>query len=443
MDEKQREEIAVFRYGVVTELVAGPLAPGEKEKILNRQAARRWTIPYSDRGTIGRTTIRDWAAAYEAMGFPGLKPRHRKDAGAARALPDDVQDLLLAMKRERPRASVTSIIRAVRLSGRVSADQTLASSTVDRLFRAHGLSGKGLPQPSAEPDARAFTHPHAGDLWTSDVMHGPRLLAPGRGRGGKTYLIALLDDATRVVPFAAFYPSESTACFMDCLRQGMLRRSVPRKLYVDNGSAYRSRHLQVLCATLCVALIHSRPYKPRGRGKIERFFRRVRQAFLPHVTEAMLKDLPSLNRVFWAWLEAEYHQTPHGGLDGRTPIDRFLDDEKLLRPAPDDLEALMRMRVTRKVGRDRTLRIDGRVYEAPDGYAGESVEVRYDPYDPARPVHMCRRGETEEIPLHRLDLAVNAVLPRPKVEPKDAEPAPATGVDYLELVAQGFYGEAK
>jgi hypothetical protein len=191
-------------------------------------------------------------------------------------------------------------------------------------------------------------------------------------------------------------------------------------------------------------LIHSRPHKPRGRGKIERFFRHVRTAFLPHVTPSMLQSLASLNRVFWAWLEGEYHQTPHGGLSGKTPLDRYLDDQLLVRPAPEELEALMRMRVTRRVGRDRTVHLNGRVFEAPDGYAGEAVTVLFDPYDPARPVHLVRKDETREIVLRPLDLQLNAVLRRHPREEKAAEEAPVkTGISYLELVARAFYQEDK
>jgi hypothetical protein len=270
----------------------------------------------------------------------------------------------------------------------------------------------------------------------SDVMHGPRLLEPGRRRGTKTYLHAFLDDASRLVPFAAFYPAESSACFQDAFKQALLRRGIPRRLYCDNGSIYRHHHLQIVCATLGISLIHSRPHQPRGRGKIERFFRHVRSAFLPHVDEHHLRDLGALNRVFWAWLEAEYHQTAHRGIGGRSPIDRFLDDAEKLRPAPEDLELLMRMKLTRRVARDRTVRLDGRLYEAPDGFSGEKVEVLYDPYEPTRPVHMRRLDEDEEHRLRLLDPEANARLVR---APRDAEPdeePPLTGINYLDLIAK-------
>jgi hypothetical protein len=142
------------------------------------------------------------------MGLDGLKPRPRSDKGTSRKIPEKVQQLLLQLRRERPKASAQSLIRAARLSGAVAAETPLAPSTVHRLFAAHGMT----PQPAGQtaPDAMAFTHPYAGDLWMADVMHGPRLLEPGRRRGTKSYLHAFLDDASRLTPFAAFYVTRST-----------------------------------------------------------------------------------------------------------------------------------------------------------------------------------------------------------------------------------------
>lgn len=438
MDEDLREKIALFRYGVIAELVGRPPAPREKEKLLCAIAEKEWSVPGSRRSRIGRTTVRDWIVLYQTHGFDGLKPGPRCDAGRSRAIPEPVQELLLRLRAERPDSSIDSLIRAVQLSGRFASDLRLSRSSVHRFFAGQAAPAQGAS--TAEPDAVAFTFPHVNDLWTSDLMHGPRLLVPGRRDGGKTYLYAFLDDASRMVPFAAFYLAENAACFQDALKQALLRRGLPRRLYCDNGATFRTHHLQVICATLNISLIHSRPHRPRGRGKIERFFRHVRTAFLPHLTQEILSDLAELNRVFWAWLEAEYHQTPHGGLNGQTPLDRFLDDQALIRPAPEQLELWLRMSVARRVGRDRTVHLDGRLYEAPDGYAGETVDVLYDPYDPGRPVHFRRQGEMAERPLRRLDLATNATLRRVARDKEPVAEAPTTGISYLELIARKFYG---
>ena len=439
MNEELRQRIAMFRYGVIGELVNRPLCRGEKEHLLDGIVAKEWRIPGSRRQSIGRSTVRDWIQQYQSHGLEGLKPLPRKDKGCSRGLSDQAQEKLLELREGRPEASIQSLIDTLCLSGGLDPGQRLARSTVYRFLAENGP----LTQAGARlPDAQAFTYAHVNDLWMSDVMHGPRLLRPGRSReGAKTYLIAFLDDASRLIPFASFYPSENSACFQDALRQALLRRAMPRRLYCDNGSAFRTHHLQLVCATLNVALIHSRPHQPRGRGKIERFFRHVRSAFLPHLDPEMLSDLESLNRVFWAWVEGYYHLQPHRGLDGQSPLDRFLEDEARLRPAPADLDRLMRMKVLRRVAKDRTVQLQGRLYEAPDGYAGEKVEVLFDPYDPQAPVHLRRENGTEEKRMRILDAIGNARRRRPNAEPGHPAKPRETGISYLELIAKKHFGQ--
>lgn len=444
MDEDLREAIALFRYGVISELMTRTLRPGEKERLLQAIREKEWEIPGTTRRTIGRSTVRSWIRQYEQDGLEGLKPLSRKDAGRSRCIPEEIQDLLLRLRDERPEASVVRLVDIVRLAAPPPAPK-LSMSSVYRFFAQHPRQGEPPGAPPADGDARAFTYPHINDLWMCDVMHGPRLLSPGRKRGEKTYLIALIDDASRLVPHAAFYRSEGAACLIDALRQGFLRRGIPRRFYCDNGSSFRTHHLELVCATLNVILIHSRPRKPRGRGKIERFFRRVRSAFLTLLDPEHLTDLDALNRVFWAWLEGEYHVSPHRALgEDQSPLDRFLLDQAMIRPAPDDLERLLRMKVDRRVARDRTVRLDGRLYEAPDGYAGETVDILYDPYDPTSPVHLRRRGQREEVRLHLLDAVGNARR-RPTQASGDAAPSTTqepepTGISYLEMLAQRHFG---
>jgi putative transposase len=95
MDESLREQIALFRYGVISELVSRPLAPREKEKLLAAIAAKEWVLPGSERTRIGRTTAREWAELYKNFGFDGFKPNVRSDAGRPRALPQLVQRAVL------------------------------------------------------------------------------------------------------------------------------------------------------------------------------------------------------------------------------------------------------------------------------------------------------------------------------------------------------------
>jgi putative transposase len=122
--------------------------------------------------------------------------------------------------------------------------------------------------PQKKPtDRRKFEAELPNDLWQSDVMHGPKVHVDGKRR--KTYLIAVIDDHSRLICHGQFYLSEKLACYLQALEQALLKRGLPRKLYVDNGPAFRSRHLEQVTASLGIALIHSKPYKPQGRGKID------------------------------------------------------------------------------------------------------------------------------------------------------------------------------
>jgi putative transposase len=221
-----------------------------------------------------------------------------------------VKDALVSIKEENPELPVQLVIKEALAAAKVPAGVSRAASTVHRLLSSAGLMVRATSAEGGPPgDGRRFAFEEAGELWMSDVMHGPAVTVAGRQRR-KTYLIAFLDDATRVAPFAAFELAENTAAFLPVLKQAVMRRGVPQRLFVDNGAAYRSHHLALVCAKLGVTLIHARPYAPQSKGKQERWFRTVRMQLLPRLTEADTSSLEALDRRLWAWVEGESHQAP-------------------------------------------------------------------------------------------------------------------------------------
>jgi hypothetical protein len=209
-------------------------------------------------------------------------------------------------------------------------------------------------------------------------MHGPKVDVEGRMR--KTYLLAFLDDHSRLLPHAQFYLSERLGSYLDALEQALAKRGLPRKLYLDNGPAFRSKHLQHITASLGIALIHSSPYKPQGRGKIERFFRTLRSQFLPGFRGHTLKEL---NEALDLWLNDIYHQREHSAT-AQSPFARFTSHMQCLRPAPHDLRDYFRIRTRRRVAKDRTIVLNGRLYEAPVPLIGKQVLLLYHENQPER-----------------------------------------------------------
>ena len=422
-DDDLRQEIALFRYGVIADLVHLPVGTPGTGAMLRAKAERSYAIPGTDRTRVAAETMRGWITDYRRGGFDALYPKPRTDRGKPRRLPAEVTERLIALKTGNPGWSVRLIIEAAHREG---IEDPLAPSTVHRLLAREGLFD-GIP-PNGGADRRRFAYREAGELWMSDVMHGPKV-RHGRSRR-KTYLIAFIDDATRVIPFAAFAMSENTAAFLPVFRNALIRRGLPQRLYVDNGSAYRSRHLALVCAKLGVALIHARPFQPAGKGKIERWFRTLRAGWLGRVEAAERETLESLNRGLWAWIEGEYHQTPHRGLDGNTPLEQWALASAGVR-YPDatlDLDDLFLFEASRRVHKDRTVSLDGRVYEVDALLVGHKVTLRYDPdAPPSRPLDVVHDGKPagKATPLDAYaNTAVRRTYPAKEIQADEPPPEP-------------------
>ena len=421
-DDDLRQAIALFRYGVIADLVHLPLGtPGIGDKLRDK-ASQPYTIPGSERTHVAANTIRGWIRLYRYSGFDALYPKPRTDRGQPRRLPPEVAGRLIELKVDNPAWSVRAVIKAAREGG---VDHPLAPSTVHRLFSREGLFDKKPPDGA---DRRRFAFRDAGELWMSDVMHGPKVRL-GRSRR-KTYLIAFIDDATRVIPFAAFATAENIQAFLPVFKNALIRRGLPQRLYVDNGAAYRSCHLALVCAKLGVALVHARPYQPAGKGKIERYFRTLRAGWLNHLDAQALDSLQTLNRSLWAWIEGEYHNTPHRGIEGRTPLEQWALASAAVR-YPDatlDLDAIFLFEARRHVHKDRTVSLNGRLYEVDPLLVGQRVILRYDPdAPPTRPLDVVHDGKPAG-KATRLDAYANTAVKRGhhsrQVEADDPAPEP-------------------
>lgn len=304
--------------------------------------------------------------------------------------------MLINLQKEYPRASIQSLIEELRKRKIIEAWAKVCPTTVWRFLKGEGL----LSAPEEAPkDRRRFEAELPNDLWQSDMMYGPLVQVEGRKR--KTFLFAFLDDMSRLVPHAQFYVSEALESYLDCLCQALLKRGLPRRLYVDNGPAFRSQPLSQITASLGIALVHCPPYPPEGRGKCERWFRTVRGQFL---SRWQGEDLGTLNQTFWSWLQETYHQSLHS-VTGQTPLERFSSHLECLRASPPNLEDYFRKRVLRIVAKDRTVALNGRLYEAPIALIGRKVVLLYHEHDPTRVEIFFEQHSYGFIPL--LDQQVN------------------------------------
>lgn len=437
--DDQRRDVALFRYGLIADLVQ--LEPGHRGlyALLTKKSEFEYTIPGSLRRHVAPETMRGWLRNYRCGGFDALLPRVRADEGSTRSIPPRVADLLCQLKDDNPKLSIPALLKLVRTAHAniVTDEIVLPESTVHRLLARRGLTKKRPDDPEPK-DRRRFEHESAGDLWMSDVMYGPKIRHEGRLR--QTYLIAFIDDATRLVPHASFALSEGTICYLATLEQAVRRRGLPKRLYVDNGSAFRSKQLSVVCAKLGIALIHAKPYQPQGKGKMERWFRTVRLQLLPLLQPEHLASLDAMNRHLAAWVEGEYHHAPHRGLGEETPADKWARTSDGVRMPGADLGEHFLSEQRRRVQKDRTVTLDGVAFEVDAALVGERVALRFDPARKPvkRVVEVWHQGRRIEV-ARRVDVLANCFIKRSgttrRLEiPKDAESSIVEGNTMRTLV---------
>ena len=370
---------ALFRLSVLGQLVSRErLQRGEQQQLIGEAAQREYAIPGSRRSRLGEKTIESWLYAWRRQGLPGLTPKMRVDRGQSK-LTAALQEAVLAAKRENPRRSIRQIQRLLEAAALV-VNQSLSRSAIHRLLLHHGLS-RITGSASLPEEKRSFGAEFAGSIWYGDVMHGPRV--PIKGQLRKTYLVSLIDDASRLVTHSAFCLGETALDIEGVLKQALLKRGVPIKLVLDNGAAYRASTLQGLCARLGIHLIFCRPYAPEGKGKLERWHRTFRDQFLSELDARHITDLADLNARLWAWLEQVYHRTAHSALAGLTPLARYQQDLPRIRSLGAKavaLDALFYHRVTRFVKKDGTVSYLGQPFEVPYALSGKTVNLVVDPH---------------------------------------------------------------
>lgn len=331
-------------------------------------------------------TIQTWYYRYKNHGLTGMTNRTRADKGRTRKVTPE--ELLEALAAARPhfhhqRTNKRALYRFCIEKGLLQPDR-IAQTTFYRFIREYGLLA---PEADDDPKKRlAFSMKHANQLWQADTMFGPYVdtgtspgTASGKGRPARkqTKLIAFLDDASRVLCHGEFFLEENVDTLVQALRAALYKRGVPEQLLVDNGSIYCSQEITLLCARVGCLLRHTAVRDAAAKGKIERFFRRVRDQFL--VQKLDLSSLDALNRRFHHWVENDYNAAPHDAL-GMKPIDRFGIDLPRIRflPPSEHNDELFFAEAARKVKKDNTFSFRGRRYETPVDLRGKEIQLRYD-----------------------------------------------------------------
>jgi putative transposase len=420
------QDVALYRYSLIRPLADPGLSPNERGRLVRELAAQVHIGPSGQPVTVSRASLDRWIRAWRVGGFDALIPTERQVAPRTDA---EVLELAARLKRERPARTAAHIARII------ESEQGWAPSprTLQRHFARLELNTRpdGMP-----PKAFGrFEADEPDQLWVSDGLHGPII------EGRRAVLFALLDDHSRYVVGHRWGHGEDTLGMQAVLHDAVKTHGCPARLYCDNGAAYSSHQLAWSAAVLDIKLVHSKPGKPQGRGKIERWNRTVRDQFLVEIDPAgpgrEVTSLAELNRLFTAWCHQQYHRCVHAET-GATPAQRYHTPDRTPAPRPDPavLRRAFLWREQRRVTAFATVSLHGNRYELDAALVGRVVDLLFTPFDlTVIEVEYQGKAMGRAAP-HHIDRHVH-----PAVKPGALAPVEATGIDYLKLLDDAHQAE--
>jgi transposase InsO family protein len=411
------EDVALFRAEVIGGLTRLTLSRGELAAELRALHEKRFRPP----GAIctkhlSVPTLERWYYRYKAGGLDALRPKARA-RGHALQLTPELRELLLDIRREHPSASAALITRTLVADGRLQQDR-LSDPTLRRHFLDHGLDRVPLRDGEGRKARLRWEAERPNALWQGDVCHGPALTIDGVSKPLRIH--ALLDDASRYIVALEAHHTEREVDMLALFVAALRRHGAPDVLYLDNGATYRGDALRLACERLGITLLHPRAGDCPARGKIERFWRTLRQGCLDFL--GPVASLHDVNVRLLAFLDQHYHRAPHGGLMGQTPASVYAPAQAGGEPLDEAaLATALTVRARRRVRRDTTVAVDGTDWELDQGFlAGRVVTVARCLLD--RTTQPWVEYEGQRLPLHPVDPVRNAHRARPPRRPGDDQP---------------------
>lgn len=412
MNDKELQELALFRFSLISPIVNDTYQAPSQNQYFRDVASKAYTLPNGTTANFAASTIKKWYLDYKHEGFDALILKKRADAGLPRVISNDAIAKIIELKEKFPYITGTLVYQKLVEEGYIKASQTSLSSIL-RYIRDNNLKRNQL----APVERKAFEMEFAGDCWQADSSHGPVIKVNGQKR--QTYLVSVLDDASRIITHAQFFFNDNAVNFQIVLKKAISKYGLPKRLFVDNGGPYKNDQLSLICASLGMALIHSRVYSPESKGKIERSFRTIKDTWMNGMDWNSFDSLETLNTEFNKFLSDKYINATHSALSS-TPRERYLKDSLRIKFIPlENLENHFLHRVTRRVNNDATIQLNSKLFEVPQKYIGQKINVRFPPDSLDKAYIFNQNNELTE-----------TVYPLKKIENSKIK---RTGIDFTKL----------
>lgn len=408
--ENYRSQIALFRFSLIAPLVNDTYSESSKSEYCRNISSKKHKLPSGVETTISDKTIISWYYAYKREGYEALRPKFRSDVGISRKVPVAYVDKILELKKQMPH------ITGKKLYTKLVEDGYIKSSEVSLATVYRFLNNNKLHE-SNQTERKAFEMEFANDCWQGDTSHGPIITIDGKKV--QTYLIQLIDDASRVIVGYDFFLRDNAINFQLVLKNAIKTYGIPKKLFVDNGTPYKNTQLFSICATLGIELIHAKAYSPESKAKIERSFRTVKDNFINCTNWDNFKSIEELKNSYRDYINSSYNTVRHSGINDipRNRYNRDIEKIKFI----GDIETLDKafLHVEEKsVTSSSTIRLLKKDFEVPSKYIKQRILVKYNPLDDSTAfIYDSKNGTIETI--HPVDKVSNSKVKRKPINFSD------------------------
>lgn len=373
-NEEIKRKLALFRFSLIAPVVASTYTQSSKMAYFRNTCETEYLLPNGKAVKFSPLTLKKWYLKYTAGGLEALIPQARMDLGHTRALSEDICKQIHAYRKQFPYITGKKIYEKLIEQGYMK--ETEASiDTIYRYLKTADLTHNSM----TSRECLAFEFEHANDCWQADTTMGPTIIHNGKRR--QTYLIAFIDDASRLLVQGEFFFDDNAINMQKTFQKAILKFGIPKRIFVDNGCSYQNNQLNWICAEMGIVKIHSRPYHPRGKAKIERSHRTEKDRWMNCTDWNTFHSLEDVNTSYHQFLDTEYNNGVHSSIN-MTPKERYLKDFDILRFAEKTVvEEGFLHRITRKVTPTATISLYNVSYEVPQQYIGHTIHLRYRPED--------------------------------------------------------------
>lgn len=371
MNEHERQNIALFRYGIIAPAVSGTYEDSLTLKGFFRDAASKaYTNPRGVTTKLSASTIERWFYRYKENGFDALLPKRRQDTGHSRKLDSDIIEQIRYLKEEYPRLPATLIHQKLIENGTIE-NGSVSLSTINRFVNKLKEEQDLFPQ----KDMRRYEREHINEVWCGDSSVGPYLLVDGKKQ--RTYIIALIDDASRMIVGINIFFNDNFVNLMSVMKSAVTRFGRPKKFNFDNGASYKNKQIDLVVARIGSVIHYNPPFTPIGKAKIERWFRTMKDLWMSQLNMSEFNSLEELSSSLKAFVN-KYNKTIHSSLNGKTPENRFFEESMLIkRLSSEKIATSFLLEYERRVSADNVIVLDGKEFEVPYIYSKKKITLRY------------------------------------------------------------------